>query len=95
MNNLPDIVGAGTTVQLASPNITCRWVQMIVSGAGTVRYGGSNVSATLGLPIPAGAGQFLPVQTADGRSTSPYSLAGLYAYIPVGAILSVGYEQFG
>ena len=38
---------------------------------------------------------FLPVQTADGQSTSPYSLAGLYAYVPTGATLSVAYEQFG
>lgn len=94
MNNLPDISGAGSTVALTSPNITARWVQFIVSGAGTVRLGGATVSATLGLPVPAGAGMFLPVQNADGLSTSPYSLAGIYAYIPVGATLSVAYEPF-
>lgn len=95
MLNLADITGAGTTVQLASPNILCRWVQFIVGGAGTVRIGQSTVSATLGLPIPAGGGMFLPVQTADGQSTSPYGLAGIYAYVPVGATLSVAYEPFG
>jgi hypothetical protein len=95
MQNLADITGAGATVQISNPNITARWVQFLVSGAGTVRIGGANVTANLGLPVAAGAGMFLPVQTADGQSTSPYSLAGLYAYIPVGATLSVGYEQFG
>jgi hypothetical protein len=95
LNNLADIVGAGAAVQLASPNITARWVQFVVSGTGTVRIGGSSVSATLGLPVAAGAGMFLPIQTADGQSTSPYSLAGLYAYVPVGATLSVAYEPFG
>ena len=94
MQNLPDIAGANTTVVLTSPNITCRWVQFIVSGAGTVRIGGASVSATIGLPVPAGGGMFLPVQTADGQSTSPYSLGGLFAYIPVGATLSVAYEPF-
>lgn len=95
MQNLPDIVGAGTVIQFASPNITARWIQIVASGAGTIRFGGPLVSATLGLPVPAGAGMFLPVQTADGQSTSPYSLAGLYAYVPVGATLSIGYEPFG
>lgn len=94
MNNLADIVGAGATVPLTTPNITARWVQLIVSGAGTVRYGGASVTATLGLPIPAGAGQFLPVLSQDAGSTSPYSLGGIFAYIPVGATLSVGYEPF-
>ena len=95
MQNLADITGAGTTVQIASPNVTARWVQFIVSGSGTVRIGGASVTSTLGLPVAAGGGMFLPVQTADGLSTSPYSLAGLYAYIPVGATLSVAYEPFG
>ena len=94
MQNLPDIVGSGIVVQITSPNLTARWVQFIVSGAGTARIGGASVSATLGLPVTAGAGMFLPVQTADGFSTSPYSLAGLYAYIPIGATISVGYEPF-
>ena len=93
MNNLPDIVGTGTTVQIATPNITARWIQFIVSGTGTVRIGGSTVSATLGLPVPTGGGFFLPVQ-AVGHDTAPYSLSGIYAYIPTGATLSVGYEPF-
>jgi hypothetical protein len=94
MQNLADITGTNSTVQIATPNITARWVQFVVSGAGTARIGGSNVSAVLGLPVATGAGMFLPVQSADGLSTSPYSLAGLYAYIPAGATLSVAYEPF-
>lgn len=94
MNNLADLVGANSTVPLTSPNITARWVQMIVSGAGTVRVGGSTVSATLGLPVAAGGGMFFPVLSQDHHSTSPYGLAGIYAYIPSGATLSVAYEPF-
>ena len=94
MTNLADIVGSGAVVQIASPNITARWVQFILSGAGTARIGGSNVTSTLGLPVAAGGGLFLPVQAPDGLSTSPYSLAALNAYIPVGATLSVAYEPF-
>ena len=29
-----------------------------------------------------------------GSDTAPYSLSGIYAYIPTGATLSVGYEPF-
>jgi hypothetical protein len=94
MQNLADIVGVNAVVQIASPNITARWVQFIVTGVGTVRVGGSSVSSTLGLPVAAGGGMFLPVQSQDGSSTSPYSLAGLYAYVPTGATLSVAYEPF-
>lgn len=94
MNNLPDIVGTNATVQITSPNICARWIQLIVSGAGTVRIGGASVTATLGLPVAAGGGMFLPVLSQDANSTSPYSLAGIYANIPSGAILSVAYEPF-
>jgi hypothetical protein len=94
MQNLADIVGAGATVQVATPNITARWVQFVVSGAGTVRIGGSSVTSALGLPVAAGGGMFLPVLSQDASSTSPYSLAAIYAYIPVGATLSVAYEPF-
>lgn len=94
MESLNDIAGTGVAVKLAVPNITARWVQMIVSGAGTVKYGGSTAGPTNGLPIPAGGGMLLPPLTADGLQTSPYSLSGIYAYIPVGATLSVAYEPF-
>ena len=94
MLSLADITGANAVVQLSTVNITARWVQFIVSGSGTVRISGSDAASNRGLPVAAG-GMFLPVQTADGQSTSPYSLAGLYAYVPVGATLSIGYEQFG
>jgi hypothetical protein len=94
MQSLNDITGTGATVQLSSVNITARWVQIVVSGAGTVKYGGPSAGPTNGIPVPTGAGMFLPVLTADGLSTSPYGLAGIYAYIPVGATVSVAYEPF-
>jgi len=90
MENLADIVGAGATVPLSDTNILARWVQIVISGAGTVRYGGANVTAALGIPVSAGQSAFLPYDSA----LQCYSLRGLYAYIPVGATVSVGYEPF-
>ena len=94
MEDLPDIVGSNATAPLANPNVTARWVQFIVTGAGTVRLGGPSAGPTRGLPIPAGAGFLMPVQTQDGGSTSPYSLREINAYVPTGATLSVGYEPW-
>ena len=94
MENLADITGANATAAVATPNITARWVQFIVSGAGTVRIGGSDTSATVGLPVAAGGGLFLPVQSQDSGSTSPYSLREINAYVPTGATLSVAYEPW-
>lgn len=90
MLNLADIAGANTTVALTTPNITARWVIVYVSGAGTVRLGGSTVSSTLGLPVVAGASMFFPY---SGRDFC-YSIGAIYAYIPAGATVSVAYEPF-
>lgn len=94
MENLADIVGAGATVPLSSTNITARTIQMAVTGAGIVRYGGSTTSATSGIPIVAGGTGLLPYLGESGGEGSPYSLRGIYAYIPVGATLSVIYEPY-
>lgn len=67
---------------------------MAAIGTGTIRFGGSNVSASIGIPIVCSASAagyfFLPYDSA----LQCYSLAGLYAYIPTGVTLSVGYEPF-
>jgi hypothetical protein len=91
MQNLADIAGANATVQITTPNIQARWIQFIVTGSGTVRIGGSSVTSSLGLPVSAGGGMFFPYDSA----LQSYSLAGIYAYIPNGATLSVAYEPFG
>lgn len=94
MENLADIVGSNVTAALANPNITARWIIMVVSGSGTVRVGGPSVTSTLGLPIPAGAEFQFPVLSQDAGSTSPYSLREINAYVPTGATLSVAYEPW-
>ena len=93
MQSLADIAGTGATVPLNTPNITARWIQLAVTGTGTVKFGGSNASATNGIPIPAGGYFFLPVIPGH-ESTTPYGLQGNYAYIPSGATLSIAYEPF-
>jgi len=93
MINLADISGSGAAVQFSSTNITARWVQCIVSGSGTARLGGSTVTASLGLPVPTGAGFFFPPVLEAGGAV-PYSLAALYAYLPAGCTLSIAYEPF-
>jgi hypothetical protein len=90
MQNLADIVGANATVALVTPNVQARWVIVYVSGAGTVRLGGSTVSSALGLPVVAGASMFFPY----AGPTFSYSIGGIYAYIPAGATVSVAYEPF-
>jgi hypothetical protein len=93
MINLADIAGASTTVQLSATNITARWVQAIVTGAGTARFGGSTVTASLGLPVATGGGFFFPPVIEFGGGV-PYSLASIYAYIPAGATVSIAYEPW-
>jgi hypothetical protein len=93
MLNLTDIVGAGTTVQISSTNVTARWIDFVVTGSGTVRIGDSLTTATRGLPVPTGSGYTTPAMIEIGGAP-PYSLAGFYAYVPAGATLSVAYEPY-
>ncbi len=55
-----------------------------------MRLGGSTVSVALGLPVVAGASMFFPYAGAEFS----YGVGGIYAYIPVGATVSVAYEPF-
>lgn len=90
MQNIADIVGAGTTVPLANPNITARWVNIAVTGAGTVRVGGSDTSVSKGLPVLAGGYDFAPYDSP----LQCYNLRDIYVYVPVGATVSANYEPF-
>ena len=93
MINLADLTGAGAAVQLSTTNITARWIQVIVTGSGTARFGGSTVTASLGLPVATGGGFFFP-PVIETNGAVPYSLASIYAYIPVSCTVSVAYEPF-
>ena len=84
----PDITGANAAVQITSgvaygkqPAST---IQIIVGGTGTVRVGDSTVSATLGLPIPAGGGYMLPWR----GGANGYTPGAFYVYVPTGATVS-------
>jgi hypothetical protein len=87
MKPLPDIIGdnAAHPLNAAGGNAAC--IQIIVTGTGTVRLGDATVTSSLGLPIPAGGGQFLPVMS----STKWYSLNGTWVYVPAGATVSAAY----
>lgn len=89
LHTLSDIAGADSAVSInpGSPTMAT-WVQLIISGAGTVRIGGNEVTVSRGAAIPAGGSQFLPYK---GRADQ-YLLSQIYCYIPTGATVSVLYD---
>ena len=94
VQNLTDITGdnavhnLGTAAAAASLPGSARWIQIICTGSGTCRVGGSAVSSTVGLPIAAGTGMFLPWCGED----SLYTLGQFNVYAASGATVSVAYE---
>jgi hypothetical protein len=92
VRTLPDIVGAGATVALTADRskIANGWVQFVSTG-GVVRIGDSLVSVARGIPVPDGSAMFYPV--ISPQWSDAYVLADSYAYIPVGATLSVSYLE--
>jgi hypothetical protein len=93
---LPDITCTGAVAPLTSVGTRARWVQFITpsTNAAQVRIGGSEVSATEGLPIPPGtpsgtAAMFLPIDGGD--PTSAYDLSTINQYGNVGDKLYVLY----
>ena len=91
MTSLPDIAGANATVPFSATNILARVVFITVAGAGTIRWGGPEVTATQGQTLYAGQSYTFNYQGRD----CPYSLRNLSAYIPTGATLEVAYEPYG
>lgn len=92
------IAGANAAVALTTgypgyPNslpygsLQAKWVSLSAVG-GIVLIGGSEVSAAVGYPIPAGGGQFNPPVAID---TDFYDLSKIIAYIPTGATLNILY----
>ncbi len=82
------VTGSGASFQLAASG-TARWIQVLAAtgNSGTVNCGGSNVSTTIGVLIPAGAGMFFPPMPFDSRlatNQSYYSLANVYCYVANG-----------
>ncbi len=82
------VTGSGASFQLAASG-TARWIQVLAAtgNSGTVNCGGSNVSTTIGVLIPAGAGMFFPPMPFDSRlatNQSYYSLANVYCYVSNG-----------
>lgn len=91
IKTLADIAGAGATVALTTDRslIARGWVQFTVVG-NDGRVGDSNVGASRGTPLTDHQGMFYPPITGFEDA---YVLADLYAYLPVGATLSVAYQE--
>ena len=87
MRDIADIAGDNAVHLLSFGNVAVRWIQFAVTGSGTARIGSSSVGTGRGIPVAAGGGFFLPPLGA-------LQLYGnqIYAYVPTGATLSVGYE---
>ena len=95
IHNLADITGDGNTHTVIGVPTNARWVQIIAysvaSAARPIRVGGSQVTATLGLPLfQAGASQFFPVDGGDRYNQ--YDLLDNINYNAAsGDVLSVAY----
>lgn len=94
MPNLTNITGAdtvsnlGTLATAQAKPANARWIQIIVSGAGSATIGiGDTPTSSFGLPVAAGGGMFFPW---NGES-SIYALGQFNVYTPTGATVSVGY----
>ena len=87
MRDLPDITGDNGVHLLSFGNVAVRWVQFAVTGTGSARIGSASVGVGRGIPVASGGGFFLP-------PCGPLMLYGnqIYAYVPTGATLSIGYE---
>src|SRR5690242_5587769 len=94
VQNLTDITGdnalhnLGTLAASLSLPTRAIWVQLIVTGSGTARFGGGSTSSSVGMPVAAGGGQFLPYSGRDAY----YSLGALNVYVPSGATAAIAYE---
>lgn len=82
------VTGSGAVVHPAASG-TARWIQVnaITGNSATVNCGGSTVSTTIGVPIAAGGGMFLPPMPFDSRlatNQSYYSLATVSCYVANG-----------
>lgn len=78
-STIGDITGTGSAVAVATSG-SARWCQMQTpsTNAADVRWGDSNVGASRGAGIAAGAGQMTPYQA------QLYQLASLYVYVANG-----------
>lgn len=94
---LADITGTSAAVQIYSTGGSARWVLFIAptANASVVRCGDSNVSASRGAPIAAGAGLLYPsISAQSGDSKQPlYNLGSLYCYIASGDKVSVSWAN--
>ncbi len=91
-HTLPDVVGTGVAVQLATTGIPARAIQVnvISGGSGTdARIGDSHVTSSRGLPIYAQGGQMLPpIPDMPGPN---YTLASVYVWVGVGDVIAAAY----
>lgn len=79
------ISGDNATHAIVLP-VPALWIQFIVTGTGTVNIADSTASSTVGLPIASGGGMMMPPKR------NKYESNEVYAYVPTGATLSIGYE---
>lgn len=85
MKVLPDIIGTNTVVPIILSS-DALWVQFAALG-GIVRVGDFSVSIATGIPISAGGGMLMP------PGPYRYMARQFFAFIPVGATLSVAYKS--
>ncbi len=98
VTSVADITCDGSSHPLAASTTTARWIEIIANSANNaaVRVGGSNVAATIGLPIAAAGGLMMPSVSVDTReSTSQhfYNLANVYYFCTASDKFSLEYAR--
>lgn len=83
---LADITGDGAAHKFATSG-RAKWVQIIAlsSNGSAVRIGDSNAGVSRGMPVAAGGGLLLPVQT----NNQMYDLSAWYYYVANGDKVSI------
>ncbi len=94
VNNLPEVTGDAAAHAFVSDARKAKWVQVVCPAANgaVVRVGGADTSATVGLPIPAGGGMFLPAITDPMEF---YPLNAFYYYAGSGDKINLIYTTDG
>ena len=77
IHTIADITPNGKAAVTANNNLLATWVQVTATGT-SIRYGDSNVSATVGAKIPAGA--LYDIIPRDSFDQARLDLSTLYFY---------------
>lgn len=91
LHSLPDItLTSSAATPLTAALAAANWIQItLISSTSGIRIGDSLVSASRGIPVVDGGGQFLPQNEADVASR--YDMSQVFVAGTSGDVLAVNY----